>query len=191
MFPLICSMDKDKIKERAKQDFTKYLSLKGCRKTPERYEILDLIYSESKHFDMEDLYDEMHKRNFPVSRATLYNTMQLLVECNLVLKHQFGNNLSCYERAGDFHYHLICTNCHNIQECKDTEIKGMIKQKITKFTPTDYCFYIFGTCSKCSTAQKRQKKAKDINQSNNVETVKDNVPATLKNNSTTKKKTKV
>ncbi len=157
-------MDKDKIKEKVKQEFTDYLSKKGCRKTPERYAILDLIYSESKHFDMETLYEEMNKQHFRVSRATLYNTMQLLLECKLVLKHQFGNNLSRYERAyyNDFHYHLICTNCQSVQEYKDAEIKGMIQEKkIKKFTPSHYSLYIFGMCSKCNAAYKKQKKTEE------------------------------
>jgi len=163
-------MDKDKIKEKVKQDFTDYLNNKGYRKTEERYRILDLIYSESRHFDMETLYDEMSNRNFPVSRATLYNTMQLLLDCKLVLKHQFGKNLSYYEKAynNDFHYHMICTSCRNVQECKDTELKGIIQdKKIKKFTPSHYSLYIFGTCSKCNTAKKREKKAKEINNTKN------------------------
>ena len=201
MFPLIYSMDKDKIKDKIKETvketvkeiFTTYLSQQGCRKTRERYEILDIIYSESKHFDMEALYEEMDKRNYRVSRATLYNTMQLLLECKLVLKHQFGNNLSCYERAynNDFHYHLICTSCHNIQEYKDVEIEEIIQQKIKKFAPSHYSLYIFGTCSKCSAAQKRRKKKEDINKTNSLKTAGDNVRAAFKNGSTTKKSTKV
>ncbi|MDR0798306.1 MAG: transcriptional repressor, partial [Dysgonamonadaceae bacterium] len=87
------------VKEIVEQIFTDYLTAKKCRKTPERYAILDLIYSETGHFNMDSLYDAMNKRHFRVSRATLYNTMQLLLECNLVLKHQFGHNLSVYERA--------------------------------------------------------------------------------------------
>ena len=163
-------MDKDKIKEKVKQEFTDYLTLKGCRKTGERYAILDVIYSESKHFDMDDLYEAVAKQHLRVSRATLYNTMQLLLDCKLVLKHQFGKNLSYYEKAynNDFHYHMICTSCRNVQECKDTELKGIIQdKKIKKFTPSHYSLYIFGMCSKCNTAKKRQKKTKDINNTKN------------------------
>jgi Fur family ferric uptake transcriptional regulator len=153
-------MDKNKIIEIVEQKFTEYLTAHKCRKTPERYAILNLIYSEQGHFDMDSLYDAMTKRNFRVSRATLYNTMQLLLECNLVLKHQFGQNLSLYERAysNDFHHHLICTNCHKVKELKDAELTAMIQnKKIKNFTASHYSLNIYGICSTCA----RQLKAKN------------------------------
>jgi Fur family ferric uptake transcriptional regulator len=155
-------MDKDnKILEIVKQKFTEYLTAHKCRKTPERYAILDLIYTEQRHFDMDSLYEAMNKRNFRVSRATLYNTMQLLLDCKLVLKHQFGQNISSYERAynNDFHHHLICTNCHEIQEYKDAELRTVIQnKKIKRFAPSHYCLYIYGLCNACA----KQEKAKKI-----------------------------
>jgi Fur family ferric uptake transcriptional regulator len=148
-------MDKEsKIRETVKQKFTEYLTANKCRKTPERYAILDLIYSEPGHFDMDSLYDSMtNKKKFRVSRATLYNTMQLLVNCKLVLKHQFGQNLSVYERAynNDFHHHLICTVCNNIKEYKDPELKAVIQnKKIKQFIPSHYNLYIYGICNTCA-----------------------------------------
>jgi len=153
-------MDKEKVKDSVKQKFTDYLTVKKCRKTPERYAILDLVYSKSGHFDMESLYKDMDNGPFKVSRGTLYNTMQLLVECRLVLKHQFGNNLSYYEKAynNDFHHHLICNQCGSVQEYKDAELKSVVQnKKIKRFTPTLYSLYIFGICGKCSTAMKKNK----------------------------------
>jgi Fur family ferric uptake transcriptional regulator len=141
-----------KVREIVKQKFTEYLTAHKCRKTPERYAILDLIYTEPKHYDMDSLYEAMNKRHFRVSRATLYNTMQLLLECNLVLKHQFGKNLSFYERAynNDFHHHLICTVCNKIKEYKDLELKKIIQtKKIERFTPVHHSLYIYGICSRC------------------------------------------
>ena len=157
-------MDNNQTKEIVKKIFTEYLTAKSCRKTPERYAILDFIYSEPGHFDMDSLYEAMNNRNFRVSRATLYNTMQLLIECKLVLKHQFGSNLSYYESAynNDFHYHLICTNCDFVKDYKDIELKNLIQSKKIKFfTPSFYSFYIFGTCSKC-TKELKQKKKKQL-----------------------------
>lgn len=150
----------DKICDIVKQKFTDYLTAKKCRKTPERYAILNLIYTEQRHFDMDSLYGAMNESNFRVSRATLYNTMQLLLDCNLVLKHQFGKNISVYERAynNDFHHHLICTSCRKVQEYKDEGLKSVIKsEKIRSFTPTHYSLYIYGLCSSCAKKLKSKK----------------------------------
>lgn len=154
-------MEKDnKIKEIVHKKFTDYLNEHKCRKTPERYAILNLIYSKQGHFDMDSLYEAMPDEYFRVSRATLYNTMQLLVDAKLVLKHQFGQNISVYEKAynNDFHHHLICTNCNKVQEHKDAELKALIQsKKIKRFTPSHYSLYIYGLCSICARKMKGKK----------------------------------
>ena len=70
----------ENIKDTVKQILTEYLQKNGHRKTPERYAILDTIYSIKGHFDVDELYSYMaEKEKFRVSRATLYNTIILLI----------------------------------------------------------------------------------------------------------------
>lgn len=154
-------MDREKIKEIVKQKFTEFLTRNNYRKTPERYAILEHIYTEPGHFNMDSLYESMNKKNFRVSKATLYNTMQLLLDCKLVLKHQFGTNLSHYERAynNEYHHHLICVDCGEVQEYKDNELRNVIQsKKIRKFTPSHYALYVYGVCSKCAAKRKKTTK---------------------------------
>ena len=147
-----------KIKEAVKQEFVKYLEANNHRKTPERFAVLDQIYSMSGHFDIEMLYSAMQGQ-FRVSLATIYNTLELLVDSRLVIRHKFGVYAQ-YEKAfnNSNHYHMICNVCGEMQEVKEELLFSIIKnRKFKKFTPSHYALYIYGTCGKCKTVSKKRK----------------------------------
>lgn len=163
-------MDNPKIKEQVKAEFTSYLTIHKHRKTPERFAILDHIYSTKGHFDMDSLFNSMNSTGFRVSRATLYNTIELLLDSGLVVKHQFGANVSQYERAygNENHDHLICVSCGDVKEYKNGNLFTLAQQKkLQKFKISYYSMYIYGICNKCTKAKEAQeRKSKNKNKEN-------------------------
>ena len=153
-------METQNVKDAVRQIFTEYLTANGHRKTPERYAILETIYSIDGHFDIDMLYSRMmDQENFRVSRATLYNTIILLINARLIIKHQFGTS-SQYEKSynRETHHHQICTQCGKVTEFQNEELQHAIENtKLSRFQLSHYSLYIYGLCSKCDRANKRKK----------------------------------
>ncbi len=153
-------MMKDCVKASVRQILTSYLELSNRRKTPERYAVLDAVYSIGGHFTLEELGVKLaNDVHFTVSRATLYNTLRLFMELRLVIRHRFQGTTryeACYDN--DSHCHQICTVCGKVTEVKSPEIMAAVNGlQMKKFRKDGFTLYIYGVCRSCQTRQARQK----------------------------------
>ena len=168
---------RENIKATVKNILTAYLELNKHRKTPERFTILDAVYSMSGHFSLEELGEKLtNDYNFPVSRATLYNTLRLLIELRLVVRHRFQSTTkyeACYDNNS--HCHQICTVCGKVTEVKSHQVSEAINSMpMRRFHKDGYTLYVYGICSSCqmklrrhSTKEKETKKLQKQNKNNN------------------------
>lgn len=142
------------------RQFDAYLEYKHLKRTEERQMVLKTICGFKGHFDVNMLFDQLQKGPFAVSRATIYNTLEILIDADVVMRHPLNGSLQQYELCclSANHTHLVCTQCGSIRKVSGQEqpIDPATMRK-NRFTPTYYCLYIYGLCSKC----KRQKRGKE------------------------------
>ncbi|MCU7503940.1 MAG: transcriptional repressor [Ignavibacteria bacterium] len=139
------------MKAEAEEKFREFLKNGKNRITPERFEVLNAALDYQGHFGADDLYIAMKKMNSSVSRATVYNTVELLEQCQIISKRNFGDNMNRYESCfGKMnHEHLVCTTCGKIIEFSTPRLEAIIEEVCRQngFEMTNYTFNIFGKCS--------------------------------------------
>ncbi len=147
-----------------RERFNEYLEANRMRKTPERYEILHACYTIEGSFTIEALLHKLlDEVKFQVSRATLYNTVELLVRAGLLMKHELPH-ASQFERIDGKRYkcYRICSQCSTMKEFHNVELERAIAGlKTPRFAPSHKTFYVYGLCAKCEAAQRRKLKKKN------------------------------
>lgn len=135
----------------AHDEFRNFLRKESHRITPERFEVLDYALGYEGHFGADELYLKMKTNNSNVSRATVYNTLELLAACGLLAKRNFGENKSRYESNYErkSHDHLICISCGAIKEFSEPKIEQIVDEVAKKlgYDVSGHSFNIFGKCT--------------------------------------------
>ena len=133
--------------------FEAFLRGKKLKLTGERMEILAAVFHEKNHFDAEELHSKLKTQGRDISRATVYRTLDLLVQCGLVRKSSLGSSHANYEAAQDdeHHDHLICLNCNKVIEFFRPDLEQLQETICLEqaFKPLHHSLQIFGLCSNC------------------------------------------
>lgn len=149
----------DNVKAKVREVLDNYLETNQHRKTPERYAILDAVYSMKEHFTLEELGATLEKNHFRVSRATLYNTMHLFIELRLVVRHSLVDGTK-YEASfnNENHVHQVCTVCGKVTEVQAPLIVDAVNEtKLQRFRRDAFALYIYGVCSTCQAKMTRKR----------------------------------
>ena len=152
---------KDSVLTDVERILDNFLEMNNHRKTPERYTILRAIYSINGHFTLDELKARLaQEMDFPVSRATLYNTLNLFMSLRLVVRHRFQGTTkyeACYDNQS--HCHQICTMCGKVTEVKSPEIIAAVENMhLKRFRKDGFTLYVYGVCSTCQTKMTKRKK---------------------------------
>ncbi|MBN2870370.1 MAG: transcriptional repressor [Campylobacterales bacterium] len=135
-------------------DFKQLLRDNGLKFTIQREVILETLYNSDEHLTPEALHHLIQEKHPDLNTgiATVYRTLSLLEDSNMVTSLSFGAQGKKYELgAKDHHDHLICTKCGQITEFVDDEIEERQKKiaDALGFKMQEHSMQIYGICKKC------------------------------------------
>lgn len=148
-------MKDDKLLAPAREILETYLRQKGMRRTPERFALLEKVFSTGDHFYVDVLCEAMELEGYHVSKSTVYAAMQLFLDAGLVRRHQFGNQPAQFERClpgvTRNHLHLVCSRCGRVREIRENQYaRELASRRYPGFTPDCCAIYVYGLCARCT-----------------------------------------
>lgn len=130
-----------------------YLTQNGLRLTRQREVILQAFLEAEGHVSAEDLYRRVTEEDPTIGLATVYRTLNLLVESGLAQRRQFGEGQGRFEHVLDqeHHDHLVCTRCGSIAEFYSPEIEHLQEEvsRQKRFRIFSHRLELYGLCSNC------------------------------------------
>jgi Fur family ferric uptake transcriptional regulator len=139
---------------REEELFVRYLRSRGMRVTAERRALLRSIFAQHRHIDADEVLAAARAEGYKISRATVYRSLELLVECGLVHKVRLGAHRFVFEHVhpGQSHDHLACRSCGRIVEFVSPGISALLGEicRAHEFEPRANQLQILGLCRECA-----------------------------------------
>jgi Fur family ferric uptake transcriptional regulator len=140
-----------------KEAFFEFLKKNKLRRTIERNTILEIVCQTKDTFTLEMVGQQLDEKKIRVSRSSIYDTIKLLLEAQIIVRHQFTGTIVRYELkyAAEQYCRMICTYCDMVQKIKlDNKLKTVLNaSKMPRFTVEFRTLHFYGICSKCKYRQ--------------------------------------
>jgi len=136
--------------------FGEYLRDRGLKFTMARRQLLHKVFAMHDHFTAEQLLDRLKEDGVGASKATVYRTLSVLLACDLLTAHDFGEGALYYEHifGHDHHDHMFCLHCKQITEFRDDEIESHQDRVAEQlgFAMLSHSLKMYGVCKACAAA---------------------------------------
>src|SRR5215471_7445914 len=129
----------------------------GGKRSSKRDRILNLFLRQKGHLSADDLCDLVHKEDPRIGRATVYRTLQWMVNAGIARKVDFGEGRSRFEPSYRHprHFHLVCNVCHRSSEFLSSDVEALVEEiaAARNFDADQTVIQVLGTCEECRTGQ--------------------------------------
>ena len=137
----------------------------GSKRSSKRDLIVNVFLRQEGHLSADDLVDLIRREDQRISRATVYRTLQWMVDAGIARKVDFGEGRFRFEHSYRHprHFHLICKTCNRSSEFLSSDIEALIEEVAAArdFSARQSVLQIYGTCEACRTGRTAQPRAGD------------------------------
>jgi Fur family ferric uptake transcriptional regulator len=127
---------------------TERLELRGHRMTTSRRRVVDAVLAQQGHFTVDDVLRKTRR----VGRATVFRTMRLLLDLNIVCRVLLDDGTLHYRvSTGRHHHHLVCTDCGRVEDFSQCDVESLVRdlQKATQYEVQAHWLEVYGRCQAC------------------------------------------
>src|SRR5258707_287272 len=127
----------------------------GGKRSSKRDRIVEVFLRQEGHISADDLFERVHREAAGIGRATVYRTLQWMVDAGIARKVDFGEGRSRFEPSYRHprHFHLICNICHQSSEFLSSDVESLVEEiaAARHFEPAQTVIQVFGICDECRT----------------------------------------